>query len=98
MARTRNLKMGLYRNELLAELPFEGRLLFAGLPLIADRAGRLEDRPKRIKADLFPFDDVKVDDLLADLAERAFITRYQVEAVAVIQINKFLEHQSPHPK
>lgn len=97
--RTRNIKPGLFQNELLAELPFEGRLLFAGLPLLADRAGRLEDRPRRIKAALFPFDDsVAIDDLLADLAERDFITRYQVEAVAVIQITKFLSHQSPHPK
>jgi hypothetical protein len=98
MARTRHLKIGLYRNEVLAQLPFEGRMLFAGLPLIADRAGRLEDRPLRIKAELFPFDDVKVDGLLADLAEREFITRYQVDGVAVIQITKFVLHQAPHPK
>lgn len=99
MSRTRNLKPGLFQNELLAELPFEGRLLFAGLPILADRDGRLEDRPRRIKAALFPFDGhVAIDDLLAGLAEREFITRYQVEAVAVIQITNFLKHQSPHPK
>lgn len=98
MARTRNLKIGLYHNEVLAQLPFEGRMLFAGLPLIADRAGRLEDRPLRIKATLFPFDDVKVDDLLAGLADRGFIDRYDVEGVAVIQITKFGEHQNPHPR
>lgn len=97
MARTRLLKPGFFESEVLAELPFEGRLLFAGLWTLADREGRLEDRPKRIKGELFRFDgDVAVDDLLADLAVRGFIARYQVETVAVIQITKFLEHQNPH--
>lgn len=95
--RTRLLKPGLFANELLAELPAEGRLLFVGLSLLADREGRLEDRPRRIKVAVFPFDDyVAVDDLLAGLAERGFIARYQAETVAVIQITKFLEHQNPH--
>lgn len=98
MARARLLKPGFFQNEDLAELPFEGRLLFAGLWILADREGRLEDRPKRIKAALFPWDSVAIDDLLAGLAERGFITRYQAEAVAVIQITKFLEHQKPHKR
>lgn len=96
MARTRLLKPGFFKNEQLAELPMAARLLFAGLWLLADRDGRLEDRPRRIKAELFPFDDVDVDDLLAGLSDRGFILRYQAEAVAVIQIVKFLEHQTPH--
>jgi len=98
MSRTRLLKPGFWKNELLAELPFEGRLLFQGLWNLADREGRLEDRPLRIKAEVFPFDNVKVDDLLAGLAERGFILRYTAEAVAVIQVVKFSEHQTPHPR
>lgn len=96
MARARLIKPGFFLNEQLAELPFAGRLLFAGLWTLADRDGRLEDRPKRIKAELFPFDDVDVDDLLAGLSDRGFVLRYQAEAVAVIQITKFLQHQTPH--
>lgn len=98
MARSRLIKPGFFLNEQLAELPFAGRLLFAGLWTLADRDGRLEDRPKRIKAAIFPFDDVDVDDLLAGLSDRGFILRYQAEAVAVIQIVKFAEHQTPHPR
>lgn len=90
------MKPGFFLNEQLAELPFAGRLLFAGLWTLADRDGRLEDRPRRIKAALFPFDDVDVDDLLAGLSDRGFVLRYQAEAVAVIQVVKFLEHQTPH--
>ena len=66
MARSRNIKPGFSRNEDLAECSVWARLCFALLPTLADREGRLEDRPKRIKGDLFPFDNVDVDPLLAD--------------------------------
>jgi hypothetical protein len=49
MPRTRQIKPGFFKNDELAELPIEARLLFAGLWTIADREGRLEDRPKKIK-------------------------------------------------
>ena len=48
MARARNIKPGFFANDLLVDLPFEVRLLFIGLWTIADRAGRLCDRPKKI--------------------------------------------------
>ena len=54
MARARNIKPGLFSNEVIAELPAFDRLLFIGLWCLADREGRLEDRPKRIKMELFP--------------------------------------------
>ena len=40
------------------------------LPTIADREGRLEDRALRIKAELFPYEQIDVDALLDDLARR----------------------------
>lgn len=99
MARARLLKPGFFRNEHLAELPPLTRLLFAGLWTIADRAGRLEDRPKRIKADLLPWDDaVDCHVLLAQLDAAGFITRYAVDGVMFIQIDKFAHHQHPHQR
>ena len=50
MARARNIKPGFFANENLAECDPLARLLFAGLWCLADREGRLEDRPKRIAA------------------------------------------------
>jgi len=97
MARTRSLRPGFFKNDLLAELPFEARLLFAGLWTLADKKGRLEDRPKKIKMEIFPADDVDTNGLLGQLAASNFITRYEVEGQAYLQINKFLEHQHPHP-
>ena len=61
MARARNIKPSFFTNEDLVELPFEDRLLFIGLWTLADREGRLEDRPKRIKMAVFPADNVDVD-------------------------------------
>ena len=96
--RARNIKPGFFKNDTLAELDFAGRLLFIGLWGLADRAGRLEDRPKKIKAEIFPYDDVDVDSFLGELAKRSFIIRYEVDGNRYIQIVNFDKHQNPHPR
>lgn len=98
MARVRNLDPGFFTNEELVELPFEYRLLFAGLWTIADREGRLEDRPKRIRMALFPCDDVDVDAGLQRLHAAGLVVRYAVDGIAYLAIPKFLQHQKPHPR
>lgn len=96
MARARNIKPGFFKNEELAECSVWARLLFAGLWTLADRDGRLEDRPKRIKGELFAFDSIEVAPLLDELATHGFIYRYQCAGTAVLQILKFKKHQNPH--
>ncbi len=96
MARARNLKPGLYKNEDLAECSVWARYIFPGMWTLADRDGRLEDRPKRIKAELLAFDSVEVEPLLQELAARGFIRRYSVDGVAIIQVVTFAKHQNPH--
>jgi hypothetical protein len=98
MARARSIKPSFFTNDQLAEVPPLGRLLFAGLWCVADRAGRLEDRPKRIKVELLPYDACNVDKLLDDLADRGFIRRYEVDSEKFIQIINFDKHQDPHVK
>jgi uncharacterized phage protein (TIGR02220 family) len=98
MARARNLKPSFFTNDDLCELPPLARLLFAGLWCVADRAGRLEDRPKRIKAELLPYDSCDVDKLLTSLHDSGFILRYQVAGTKLIQIIMFGKHQNPHVK
>jgi hypothetical protein len=85
-------------NEELAELPCEARLLFIGLWTIADRDGRLEDRPRKIKAAVFPYENLDVDTLLDLLAGKKFLKRYRIKGLACIEIDNFLKHQKPHPK
>lgn len=96
MSRSRNIKPGFFANEYLAECSPLSRLLFAGLWCEADRAGRLEDRPKRIKVAVLPYDECNVDDLLSELAEAGFIHRYEVGESKYIQILAFEKHQNPH--
>ena len=79
MKRTRQINPGFFTNDELAEITPLGRLLFAGLWVIADREGRLEDRPKKIKAEILPYDDCDIDDLLNQLAKAGFIERYKVD-------------------
>lgn len=98
MARIRNIKQSLFTNEDLADCPPLARLLFAGLPTIADREGRLPDRPRKIKVELLPFDDCDIDAYLSLLQEKKFITRYTVDGEKYIQINKFSKHQNPHKR
>jgi hypothetical protein len=75
--RSRNIKPSFFKNEDMGGLPPIARLLFIGLWCLADREGRLEDRPKRIKAELFPYDNVNIDDMLNKLAAARFIIRYR---------------------
>src|SRR5581483_7326224 len=96
MARIRYLKMGFFENEDLATFPPHHRLCFQGLWLLADRAGRLEDRPKRIHAKLFPYEPgLDVSAMLHDLTVKGFIGRYQIGDLRIIQVLNFLEHQRP---
>ena len=99
MARARLIKPGFFTNEALVQLLFEIRLLFIGLWTLADRNGRLEDCPIRLKMELFPADNVDVEDALAQLEELRFIHRYETTAgVRCIHIANFRKHQSPHPR
>lgn len=95
MARIRTIKIGFFKNEHLAELSAPHRLCFIGLWLLADREGRLEDRPIRIKGELFPYEPVDVDAILDDLEGGNFVTRYTADAVRYLQIEKFAKHQRP---
>lgn len=96
MARARTLKPGFFKNESLAECSPLARLLFAGLWTLADRAGRLEDRPKRIRAEILPYDDGSVDEMLDELQAAGFILRYQAGEQRFIRVLNFSKHQNPH--
>lgn len=96
--RLRTIKPGFFKNEDLGEIAPLGRILFAGLWCMADREGRLEDRPKRIKAEVLPYDECDADGLLKDLADKEFILRYEVGGDRFIQVLEFTKHQQPHYK
>lgn len=94
--RARDIKPGFYKSDQLAECSMTARLLFPGLWMLADREGRLENRPRKIKAEIFPFDDVDVAPLLVELENAGLIRTYEVNGTALIWIPQFKRHQSPH--
>lgn len=99
MARTRLLHPEFFRHEEVAGLDPWARLLFQGLWTLADKEGRLEDRPRRIRADIFPYDpDVDVDALLDVLVARGFVVAYEVAGRALLSLPSFARWQNPHPK
>lgn len=102
MPRIRFIKPEFFKDEDLAALPYEFRLLFIGLWGIADKAGRLEDRPLRIKAELFPYDNIDIEAGLMSLSKskqssgNPFINRYITDKQRYIQITNWEKHQKPH--
>ena len=102
MARIRYLKPEFFEDEDLAKFPYEIRLFFAGLWNFADKAGRLEDRPERLKVKIFPYDKVDAEKCLQELSKvkngsrRPFIQRYEAEGERYIQIVCWNKHQKPH--
>ena len=97
MARARNIKPSFFTNELLGTEDPMVSLTFAGLWCLADKEGILEDRPLRIKAELFPYrENLDVNGYLTVLQRLGFIHRYVVNGVGYIQIINFEKHQCPH--
>lgn len=97
MARARNIKPGLFKNEILGVADPLLTILFQSLWCLADREGRLEDRPLRIKAETFPYrEGLDVNGYLTELARLGFISRYSVSGCSYIQVLNFAKHQNPH--
>ena len=96
MARSRNIKPGFFHNEELGELDPLARLLFIGMWTIADFKGCIEFRPKKIKAQLLPYDDCNLEQFLINLERSRFIVIYSVLSQRYIKILNFEKHQNPH--
>jgi len=97
MARSRNIKPGFFLHEELGTRDPLLSLLFAGLWCLADRDGLMEDRPRRIQAELFPYRAVlDINGYLTCLSRLRLIRRYQINGKHYIQVTGFKEHQHPH--
>lgn len=94
--RSRNIKPNFFLNEDLAELSHTARLLFIGLWCFADKEGRFEWRPLRIKAAIFPYDEkVDIKKSLAELSSKGLIIQYGNDNEFGC-VPKFSKHQRPH--
>ena len=95
--RIRSIKPDFSKDEIIAELRHVERLAFIGLWLIADRNGRLEYRPKYIKAELFPYEEkLDMEKILKNLELTGIIRYFTAKERLFIDIPNFLKHQKPH--
>lgn len=96
--RIRSIKPEFFTDEDIALLPALCRIAFQGLWCHADKAGRLEDRPHRLKVLVLPYDDVDFVEVLNALVAARFVQRYSgPDGRAYLQIRSFLKHQRPRP-
>lgn len=92
--RIRTIKPEFFKHDVVASLNPLTRLLFVGLWCMADCAGRLEDRPARIKVEVLPYDsDADVDAMLDALHDVGLIVRYRADETGCIQVASFRAHQ-----
>jgi hypothetical protein len=97
--RARNIKPGLFKTEILATADPLYTLIFEGLWCMADREGRLEDRPRRIHLEVNPGRAYEgTETSLAWLTAQGFIQRYTHGGREYLQIVNFLKHQNPHKR
>lgn len=97
MARIRTVKPELFRHEGLFEaeqkskLPL--RLAYIGLFTCCDREGRFKWKPRVLKLDVFPFDDIDFSRVLDALVTHGFILKYQFESEIYGCIPSWAQHQ-----
>ena len=83
MARIRTVKPDLFRHETLFEaeqrtkLPL--RLAYIGLFTACDRDGRFKWKPKTLKLDVLPYDEIDFSRVLDALATHEFIVKYEFD-------------------
>lgn len=91
------MKPSLFKNELLATSDPLYAWIFEGLWCVADREGRLEDRPRKIHLEINAGRAYEgTENALNWLAENEFILRYQHGNIRYIQVIRFGKHQNPH--
>lgn len=97
MARIRTIKPGFFKHGDLFDSEQETglplRLAFAGVWCLCDREGRFRWKPREMKLDVLPYDDVDFSRVLDALATRGFLVKYQCEGVMYGWVPTFTEHQ-----
>jgi hypothetical protein len=80
MGRIRTIKPEFFKHSELFDAERESglplRIAFAGLWTCADKAGRFKWRPRELKIDVLPYDDVDFSRVLDALESRGFLVKY----------------------
>lgn len=98
MARIRTVKPELFKHEDLYDLEKKTglpiRLAFIGMFACSDREGRFKWRPRALKLDIVPYDDIDFELVLEKMAEAGFVEKYEHEGECYGWIPTFLKHQA----
>jgi len=101
MARIRTIKPEFWTSEQVMNCSPLSRLLFIGSWNFADDKGRMTLSEKKLKAQIFPSDDISSDEIhrmVLELAENDLITLYSVENIDYIQINGWKHQRIDKPQ
>lgn len=97
MARIRTIKPGFFKHEALFDAEQQSglplRLAFAGLWGQCDREGRFPWRPRALKTDVLPYDDVDFGAVLDALRDHGFVVKYEVGGETYGYIPSWGKHQ-----
>lgn len=96
MAHVRYLHPEMFLDERLAAVPPLARLLWLGLQTQADREGRLEWRPARLKALLLPYDREPVEPLVEALRRAGLVHVYEAGGGRYLALTTWREYQRPY--
>lgn len=97
MGRIRTVKPELFKHEDLFELEHKTKLpirvSFIGLFTCCDKSGRFKWRPRSLKLDILPYDDLDFSRVLDALMTRGFIVKYTSNGEDFGCIPSFKKHQ-----
>ncbi len=97
MGRIRTVKPELFKHEELYDLELEMglpiRVAFIGLFTCCDRDGRFKWRPRTLKLDILPHDEIDFSRVLDALWTRGFVEKYAMNNEDFGFIPTFLKHQ-----
>ena len=97
MARIRTIKPEFFKHERLFDAELETglplRLAFAGLWTQCDREGRFHWRPRALKTDVLPYDEIDFSRVLDVLVTRGFVVKYACQGEEYGCIPSWNKHQ-----
>lgn len=95
--RIRTIKPEVAKHELLFDVERRSglpiRFAWAVLPTVCDREGRFKWRPRSMKPDVLPHDNVEFEDVLKALLENGFLAKYRIGDDWFGVIPTFTKHQ-----
>lgn len=94
MARRRMIDPDFWVDEEISDLSPLSRLLYIGLwGICDDNYATLPDKPRWIKAQIFPYEDMKIETYLKELIKSNKILTFTHEEQPYLYIKNFFKHQ-----